>query len=380
MSKLSEEDQQNYRKLSSMLDDASVKKLEQDIRHVDDLELGEYIRLQLEGEQNYKKLLELLPADQSTALKMQVEKVKSLAERRSCIDEWWSTIRIFNSCDEETKRYYMGLIKALPKEEANQLKVAMRQCDTKQKIDALVRKKLPKKIQDLDHKAQAQIIKLSPDALAKILQQASPQQKKKDVADPASPVPKTPDEADPEMPETPDEDGEESNTKDSSDATDDEVVDLTKTASTTDSMVDIEKIIADELEKDEEKEEDDGWGDKLPLSGKERKAFLSRTICFEADRSSSDALKELFRNTPDDNIANFLTVYNKDLTQKEGDDLLKLMIALYKVQPTLTLRLSNTSKPIGSGDKLTLLRTASISELKLLLKLQGYLLALQQKV
>ena len=387
LGKLPEEAKQKYRKLCNMLDDASVRKLEQHIRPMDDIgKLEQYIGSKLKEEENYKTLREFLPAHQAAALKTQVEAAKSLEERGRFINEYWNTIKIFHACNDDTRCHYSGLIKALPKEEAAQLKVKMVQCKTVVEIEELVKAKLPKQIQDLDNAATEQIMKLSDKALANVLQQALAQEQTKDAAAPASLLPETlegeePKPTDGEEPSTPD------ITNPSKESNDDKDVDASKTPSKTAPILDLNTMIADQLEKDlrkrKEENEDDGWGRKLPLQGQERKDFLNRMITFEKTTEKKmggeDVLKELFNNTNDGNIRNFLRVYNECFSDQEQINLLQTMIALYRDSKALTIRLSNTSTPLGIGDQWALLRKTKepVPSLSLLLKMQTCLSNLQ---
>jgi hypothetical protein len=386
LGQLPKQNKKAYQKLYNLLDEASKEKLERSVNKIQDVDaLCVFIETNLRAQQTYQTLRTILPKGKRAQLMQavqnadQLEVINTLIQESAALD-----LQSFQACSLETQQNCMDLLHILPKEQAHALKEAISNCTGSIEVEALIKSKLPHKLQVLDVSTKQAFIKL-PEAerkaiLVKALQEEHnasklqgniPLSKQEDLeqADPLKSPIASQATNDPKHQAT----GAPSPLLNDPNAAG--ASDSTSTMPPSFSGLDLERLVMQtEREGKAQPAVDvpqDTWGTKLPLQGQAREHFLDLVLQFS--HSDQAKLKELFDKAKSISIRNFLSVYDTGFKPEESVALVGTMIYLYKGWPDLTLKLCNNPHSLSTGDKLIIFRKTSDKQLKLLTRLNQLL-------
>ncbi|WP_114909800.1 hypothetical protein [Cardinium endosymbiont of Sogatella furcifera] len=116
---------------------------------------------------------------------------------------------------------------------------------------------------------------------------------------------------------------------------------------------------------------EDGWGDKLPLKGKDRMVFLNLMV--EYNDNDQKALKMLFDEVDADSVRNLAILFARRFTKEENRRLVSAMIYLYKGWPADTIKMCNNTAEMSLMEQLKIFRRTTGSQLDALQQLNKYL-------
>lgn len=387
LGQLPKQNKKAYQKLYNLLDEASKEKLEQRVNKIQDVDtLCNFIEIHLRVQQTYQTLRTILPEGKRTRLVQAVQKADQLEDITTLIKSAALDLQPFQACSLGTQQNCTDLLQVLPAAQAHALKEAISTCTGPIEVEELIQSKLPYKLQVLDASTKQAFINLAEAERKAILAKALQEEHKASKRQNNVPFSRQDDleQADPSETPIPSQTTNANDAKQQATDTLSPLLNDANAAVTSGSMstmppkslgLDLEQLV---MQKEREAKvqpavdlPQDAWGTKLPLQGQAREHFLDLVLQFS--NSDQAKLKELFDKAQPISIRNFLSVYDTGFDPNECVTLLGTMTYLYKGWPELTLKLCNNPRSLSTGDKLTIFRKTSDTQLKLLTRLDQLL-------
>ncbi|ROT47061.1 hypothetical protein [Candidatus Cardinium hertigii] len=376
VSQLPEESKEARRELRQMLDKNGQEKLDKrtlKIRQID--ELIAFIDASLHNQKTYRTLLKLLPACERIELEKKFESAVDLEEEKAILTQNLCGLTVFMDSDMKTQQNYMDLLDILPEDESIALKNAVVNAKTPDEVDQLIASKLPQELINLDTCTREKLAKC-PNSVRKEILKNAMEKEGRPINAPIAPESNELDESG-KATVAPHQKKPVISDKTKMALSMDEASRkpiIKSKATISSSEVNLNELIEQKIQEQVNHPDDslqDEWGPKLPLKGNTRKHFLNLIEDFaESDRKD---LKKLFDQTDPESIKRFLSVYDTGYSVDEFKQLLDTLICLYRDVPHLTIKMCNDGNTLTTGDELAIWRRTNGNQRELLTRLRDLL-------